>query len=217
MKNLIAKLLKGDALTDEERSRLEAYDPDKAANDAAAAARKKAEGERDAARKEAEDLRKQIEDSEGKGKTENQKLLARIEKLEKEKSESDAKAAAMERARAIEGIRAKSGLKFVDGIDPDLLNGIFAKQFDGVDDLSDESAVSERIKSFRDANKGLILSEQGGGTGRSNQQPAGGRGTTANPWAKGTFNLTEQINLERTNPAEAARLKSEAEAADATK
>jgi len=213
MKDLIAKLLKGETLTEDERSRLENFDPDKAANDAAASARKKAEGERDAARKELEDLRKQVEDSEGKGKTENQKLLARIEKLEKEKAESDAKTAAMERDRAIEGIRAKSGLKFIEGIDAELLNGIFSKQFDGLDDLSDADAVAERIKTFREANKGLILSEQGGGTGRTST-PAGVDRTKANPWKKESFNLTEQINLARTNPAEAARLEAEAKAAN---
>lgn len=40
----------------------------------------------------------------------------------------------------------------------------------------------------------------------------GGKGVTtvANPWAKETFNLTEQANLERTNPAMAERLRNAA-------
>ena len=101
--------------------------------------------------------------------------------------------------------------EFVDGIDPDLLKGIFSKQFDGIDDLADEAAVNDRLKSFREANKGLILSEQGGGTGRTGI-PAGGIRTARNPWKKETFNLTEQISIAQTNPAEAERLKAEADA-----
>ena len=89
--------------------------------------------------------------------------------------------------------------------------GIFSKQLDGIEDLTDEASVNERIKSFREANKGLILSEQGGGTGRTGK-PAGGTSTTKNPWKKESFNLTEQIQLAQTNPAEAARLKAEAAA-----
>lgn len=211
MKDIIAKLLKGETLTADERAKLEGYDPDKAVNDAAAAARKKAEGERDAARTELEALKKSAEEGKKGSQTETQKLLARIEKLEKEKADADAKAAAMERATAIEAIRAKSGIKFVDGIDPDLLKGIFSKQFDGLDDLTDEATVNDRLKTFREANKGLILSEQGGGTGRSGQ-PAGGGYTSRNPWKKESFNLTEQIQLAQSNPAEAARLKAEAAA-----
>lgn len=211
MKELIAKLLKGETLTAEERGKLEAFDPDKAANDAAAAARKKAETERDAARTELAELKKTAAASGEAGKTEQQKLLARIEKLEKEKAEADAKSAALERARAIEAIRDKSGIKFIEGIDAELAKGIFSKQLDGLDDLTDEAAVNERIKSFREANKGLILSEQGGGTGRTGK-PAGGTSATKNPWKKESFNLTEQIQLAQSNPAEAARLKAEAAA-----
>lgn len=211
MKNLIEKLLKGETLTADERAKLEGFDPEKAVNDAAAAARKKAEGERDAARTELETLKKSAEEGKKGSQTETQKLLARIEKLEKEKADADAKSAALERATAIEAIRAKSGLKFVDGIDPDLLKGIFSKQFDGIDDLADEAAVNDRLKSFREANKGLILSEQGGGTGRTGI-PAGGIRTARNPWKKETFNLTEQISIAQTNPAEAERLKAEAAA-----
>ena len=211
MKNLIEKLLKGETLTADERAKLEGFDPEKAVNDAAAAARKKAEGERDAARTELETLKKSAEEGKKGSQTETQKLLARIEKLEKEKADADAKSAALERATAIEAIRAKSGLKFVDGIDPDLLKGIFSKQFDGIDDLADEAAVNERLKSFREANKGLILSEQGGGTGRTGI-PAGVNRTARNPWKKESFNLTEQISIAQTNPAEAERLKAEAAA-----
>ena len=211
MKDLIEKLLKGETLTADERAKLEGYDPDRAVNDAAAAARKKAEGERDAARTELEALKKSAEEGKKGSQTETQKLLARIEKLEKEKADADAKSAALERATAIEAIRAKSGIKFVDGIDPDLLKGIFSKQFDGIDDLADEAAVNDRLKSFREANKGLILSEQGGGTGRTGQ-PAGVNQASRNPWKKESFNLTEQIQLAQSNPAEAARLKAEAAA-----
>ena len=86
MKNLIEKLLKGETLTADERAKLEGFDPEKAVNDAAAAARKKAEGERDAARTELETLKKSAEEGKKGSQTETQKLLARIEKLEKEKA-----------------------------------------------------------------------------------------------------------------------------------
>ena len=90
MKNLIEKLLKGETLTADERAKLEGFDPEKAANDAAAAARKKAESERDAARTELETLKKSVDEGKKGSQTETQKLLARIEKLEKEKADADA-------------------------------------------------------------------------------------------------------------------------------
>lgn len=52
------------------------------------------------------------------------------------------------------------------------------------------------------------------GGGAAGGKPAGGgSNTTGNPWAKGSFNLTEQMRIQKSDSGEAARLKAEAGAA----
>ena len=220
MKDIIQKLLKGEKLTDEEKAKAEAFDLEKLQNEAAAAARRKAEGERDAAKAALEKLKTEVAEKEAEEKkkgeanlTETQKLMKRIETLEKAKAEAEAQSKALKREQSIEAIRTKAGIKFVDGIDPEITRGAFSRIFDGMEDLADEAAVKEKVEAFVSSNKGLIADESGHGTG--DHSKPGTQRTVANPWKKGSFNLTEQIKLSQTNPQEAARLKAEAEAADA--
>ena len=214
MKDILQKLLKGEKLTDEERTKVEAFDLEKLQNEAAAAARRKAEGERDAAKTALEELKAKVAEKEAEDKkkgeanlTETQKLMKRIETLEKAKADAEAQSKALQRTQAIEAIRTKAGVKFVDGIDPEITRGAFAKIFDGMDNLDDEEAVKEKVAAFVAANKGLVADESGHGTG-GHVTP--GKAAARNPWKKDTFNLTEQMELARTNPTEAARQKAEA-------
>lgn len=213
MKDIIAKLLQGQELSQEERAKLEGFDPDSMA----ASARKKGEAERDEWKAKYDALAKESEEARakqealGKGKqTELQQLQERLAKLEQAKAEAEAEASKLRRSQRIEDILKASGIKFIDNVDPEFLRGAFARTFDEVDDLTDDTRVKELVGSFRAANKGLVLDTTGSGTGRQTQ-PGSGSGAK-NPWSKDSFNLTQQVALERENPAEAARMKAAAQA-----
>ena len=65
------------------------------------------------------------------------------------------------------------------------------------------AGLEEQLKSIREA-KGFLFKAAGPGQG---YDPAGGgSGGTANPFAKDTFNLTEQGKMLRENPAQAREL-----------
>ena len=177
---LTAKLLKGEELTEEEKKFLGEYDPDKAANEAAAAARRKAEADAKKLADELEALKaekakaaEEAEKERQKGMTEAQKLAAQIEQLTKSveevtkaKAESDKQAAAMARKQKIAQIREANKIAFVDGVDPDLAGGAFEAAFEGLETLDDETAVKERLTAFQTKNKALILDASGHGSGQ---------------------------------------------------
>lgn len=204
MKSIITKLLKGESLTDEERSKVEAFDLDKLINDAAAAARRKAESERDS-------LREQLDSAKGAASgrdAEIEKLTKRIKAIEDAKAAAEAEASALKRASTLRDIRTKAGLKFIEGVDPQILESAFANAFNGVEDFSDEVAVQEIVKSFSTANRALLVDQSGYGSGQKSA-PAS-ESAMLNPYSQADFNLTKQIELEATNPTLAASLKATA-------
>jgi len=174
IKELLAKMLKGEALTDEEKKLVQEWDPDATA----AAARRKAEADaKKLADKLAEleaanaELAKKAAEAGSAGKTEAEKLVKQVETLTKQveqitlaKADADAKAAQLAREQRIGQLRAKHGVKFVDGVDPALVEGAFARAFDGLDSFDDEADVRTRVESFKKANKALIA-DSGHGTG----------------------------------------------------
>lgn len=186
---LTAKLLKGEQLTEDEKKFLGEFDPDKAVNEAAAAARRKAEADAKKLMDELEALKaeksKAEEDAEKerqKGMTEAQKLAAQIaqltksvEDISKAKAESDKQAAALARKQKIAQIREANKIAFVDGVDPELAGGAFAAAFDGLDTLDDEAAVKQRLSAFQSKNKALIFDASGHGAGQDGR-PAPAKG-----------------------------------------
>lgn len=186
---LTAKLLKGEQLTEEEKTFLTSYDPDKAANEAAAAARRKAEAdakkladELEAMKAEKAKAAEEAEKERQKGMTEAQKLAAQIaqltksvEDITKAKAESDKQAAALARKQKIAQIREANKIAFVAGVDPELAGGAFAAAFDGLDTLDDETAVKERLTAFQTKNKALIFDASGHGAGQDGR-PASAKG-----------------------------------------
>lgn len=177
-KDIIQKLLSGSSLSDEEKSFLTSYDPDKAANDAAAAARRKAEAERDAKARELDEL-KAAQKAENDARSEKDKermteaerreaafkaLTDKVAALEKAKADADATAARVQRSSAIAAIREKRGIQFIPGVDPSITGGAFEDAFKDVD-LSDDAAVTAAVGAFTAANKGLILDRSGNGSG----------------------------------------------------
>ncbi len=221
IKDILAKLNKGEALTDDEKDFLSKYDPDADLNAAAAAARRKAESERDAAKAELERLKaeadkkaKADEDAKKASMTEEEKrkaefkaLQTEVAQLKKEKAEESARAAALQRSQDIDRLREKAGIRFAANIDPAITTAAFAKAFDGLDNLADEKEVAARVKAFKDANLGLIADNTGHGSGLRGS-PTGAR--EANPWAKESENITKQAEIELSNPELASRLKAEA-------
>ncbi len=178
IKDLLAKMLKGDTLTDEEKKLVQEYDPDATA----AAARRKAEADaKRLADKLAEleaanaDLAKKADEAGSAGKSEADKFTKQVEALSKQvealtkaKADADATAARLGREQKIGQLRAKHGVKFVDGVDPALVEGAFARVFDGLETFDDEAEVKTRLQAFKAANKALIA-DTGHGTG----DPAG--------------------------------------------
>lgn len=180
IKELIAKLAKGETLTDEEKQFVTDYDPEKAANSAAAAARKKAEAELKAAREKAAELEAQLADAGNEGKTELEKLQKQVEKLNKSIADKDAaiaKAAADQKKSARDSKIGKimSGMKLMDGVDQDLVRMALDRALGevGDDDLDKADVTKPILDGFIGKNKALIVGDAGGGGGTP---PKGGAG-----------------------------------------
>lgn len=62
--------------------------------------------------------------------------------------------------------------------------------------------VEELLKPLKESSPHLFKTESGGGY----KPPAGGKPNADNPWAKDTFNLTEQGRIFKENPAQAREL-----------
>jgi len=181
IKALLAKAAKGETLTDEERAALADYDPDKAANSAAAAARKKAESDLKVARDKVAELEQQLSEAGNEGKTELEKLQKALEKANKTLAEKDAliqKAEADRKKSVRDGKIGKilSGLKLMDGVDQDLVRLALERTFADVgdDDLDVADTIKPLIDGFAAKNKALILGDNGGGAGTPPKDGPGG-------------------------------------------
>jgi DNA repair exonuclease SbcCD ATPase subunit len=188
IKALLAKVAKGEALTDEEKQALTEYDPDRAANSAAAAARKKAEAELKAAKDKVTELEQQLSEAGNEGKTELEKLQKALEKANKTLAEKDALIQKAEADRK-KGIRdgkigkIMSGLKLMDGVDQDLVRMALDRTFADVgdDDLDNETTIKPLLDGFTAKNKALIVGDAGGGTGTPPKDGARGGGGATDP------------------------------------
>jgi hypothetical protein len=186
-KDLLAKLLKGDALTDDEKKTLADFDPDAVA----AAARKQAEKEAKKQADKAAELEASLAELKGRlddvGKSEAEKAKAEQDKAAKQLAELKVQVETLSREKGeiIRGhkLAAIAGrLKLVPGVERDLVDGILKAKLAGLKDeeLDDEKSVDPILKAFREANKALILDESGHGSGgkRDGSTHAGGSGET---------------------------------------
>ena len=218
LKDLLTKVSKGETLTDAEKNYLGSYDPQAAIDTAAAAARKAAEKEAkqhkdalDALKAEFDQFK--ADNDPNKSKDANAKLLARIEKLEAAKAAAEAKTAAMERTARVRDLAKAAGINAAKGVDSKTIDLLVDNLMNGVD-LDDADAVKAAFDGFKTANAGLIAAPTIGGAGAKGI-PGAEKYAGKNPFAKETFNLTEQIELKATNPELATHLQQEA--ASATK
>lgn len=227
IKDILAKLAKGETLTEAETQFLGQYDPDKAANDAAAAARRKAEEaqqkaekERDELKAKIEDLQKKVEDASSAGKTDQEKqsqlvktLSDQVQALTKRLETADKEKAQLTRNQTLDVIRQNAGVHFVDGVDEGAMAGLFRGEFEGLTDeqLADETVVKGVVDKFAERFKGVIRDSSGHGGGTPPHLGGGAHTTPAkNPYKEDSFNLTQQALLERKDPATAKRLAAEA-------
>lgn len=218
LKDILAKVAKGDALTDDEKSFLGSYDPQAAIDTAAAAARKAAEKEakthKDAlAALQAEFDQFKADNDPTKNRDANAKLLARVEKLEADKKAAEAKAAAMERTAKVRELAKAAGINAAKGVDSKTIDLLVDNLMHGVD-IEDADAVKTAFDGFKTANAGLIAAPTVSGAGVKGI-PGAEKYAGKNPFAKETYNLTEQFVLKQSNPELANALQQEA--ASATK
>lgn len=165
MTNLIKRLLAGETLTDAERNQLSAFQmPDtKALEDTI------------------NDLRAKLavatsaKDKDGAALAEIKEQMANLTKAveteRKARLTAETEAKAIKRSQAIDGIRTKHGINFIDGIDPEITRGAFAKAFEGLEDFADEAKVNAAVEGFRKANAGLIRATSGAGGNFGGNQP----------------------------------------------
>lgn len=107
---------------------------------------------------------------------------------------------------AIRAAAKANGAVAAEGISAEIFDMLLDRAVGDVD-TGDADALKGALEAFKSANPAMIADLGRGGVNPKGR-PAGGGG--ANPWREGSVNLTEQMRLIGANPAEAARLASEA-------
>lgn len=182
IKDILAKLAKGETLTDAEKKILAEYDPQKELDAAAAAARKKAEADAlkavqdlAAAQQQLKDLQTKVSEAEGKGKTDVQKLQEQVATLTQQIQAGQAEKAKLIRQQKLDDVIRSSGLQFVKEVDGGIMRSALVNEFAGLSD--DDLAVADKtkpvIETFRARNKAVILDLSGHGAGSSPHTPGG--------------------------------------------
>lgn len=209
IKTILAKIAKGENLTDAEKEFVGKFDLQAQLDTAAAGARKKADGEAKTAKDALAALQAEFdafkaEHDPAKGQSEITKLTERIGKLEKAKADAEAKATALERTGKIRALAKEAGIVAAKGVDAASLD-LLVDNLMGSIDLDDADAVKAAFDGFKGKNAGLIAAETTGGAGHKGA-PGAGAYSGPNPFAKETFNLTKQCELIRDNPTQAKSL-----------
>ena len=189
LKDILAKVTKGDALSEDERAFLAAYDPDQATNTAAAAARKKAEADAakavaDAAeaKRQLDEMKAKLEESGHKGKSELQKLQEQVSSLTAQYTQAQAERAKLVRQQKLDDVIRTSGLQFVKEVDPGIMRNALVSEFATMtdEDLVDESKVKPILETFKVRNKAVVVVD-GHGAGLPPRTPIVNLGLNGKP------------------------------------
>ena len=151
IKELMAKIAKGETLTDEEKSFAGSYDPQKDIDSAASAARKKAEQERDGFKAKVEELTNQLAEAQKSGSASSEtikKLQTDVATLMKANKESTEKLAAQARADAIRKAASDAKVFCAKGISQNLFDRAVSAAFDGVD-MANADVVKATLETFK--------------------------------------------------------------------
>jgi len=193
IKELLAKISKGEALTDEEKVFVAAYDPEKVVNSTAAAARKSAEAklkEKEAElqklQSDIETLRTDADEKANANKPELEKLTREMEQLQKGLAEKETAVQQLvqEKRQMIRNgkvSRIMATLKCVEGLDPEIVRLGVDKSLATLsdEDLDSEDTVNPVIEAFKAKNKAILADTSGhGGGGPPNDGSGAQRGLT---------------------------------------
>ena len=216
LKDIIAKLLKKEDLTEEEKTFIQDYDPDKASNAIAAAARKDAEGKAAKAEARVKELEGQLEeatktaDDKAKGADDAFKALQKeVAKLTKANEEATAKVARTERASAIHARAKAVGIVRPEGIS----DAVWDAMLDGAvgkTDAAKQDELDAVLNSFKTDNPHLVASSVKPGANVPGGNPGTGGYLGPNPFSKKSWSLDKQIELDNTNPELAKKLEAQA-------
>lgn len=219
IKDILAKLLKGETLTDDEKAFAEAFDLQGELDKASAAARRKAEAATKEAVKKHDDLNRQIEELQAKltekeeaGKTsatELEKLAKKIKTLEEKNAASEAKLAANARMDAIVDLAKAHGIKPAEGISGKSLETLLDLAV-GETDVTDEDAMKAVFEQFKADNPSMIAAAVKKGANVKGAQADNSFAGVPNPWKKESLNLTKQIEISQKNPDLAKTMMTEA-------
>lgn len=222
LKEVFGKVAKGEPLTDAEKAFLAGVDPEKERDEAAAAARRKAEGERDTLKAQldkltadAAEVKRLADEKAAAGMTESQKqtaalaaLSAQVAALTKGKEDAEARVNQANRSQAIrEKAKAAGIILAPKTVNEGLFNQLMEAHLAGVD-VADETALKTALERFKAENAGIIQAP-GSGAGFKPGEP-GVIPSGKNPFHKDSFNLTEQVELVNRDPAAAKALAEQA-------
>lgn len=214
MKDILAKIGKGETLSDDERAFVGGFDLQTQLDAAASSSRKRAEAAEKAAKEALAQLQAEFDDFKAKNDpstklTEIQKLTTRLEKLEAAKKAAEDKLAASERTSLVRSLAKEAGIVAAKGVDSKTIDILVDNLMSGVD-LEDGDAVKAAFDGFKASNAGLIAASTVGGAGQKGA-PGGASFNGPNPFAKETFNLTGQMELRAANPALAKQMQDAAQ------
>ena len=220
---ILQKLLKGEALADDEKDFISKYDYAADINAAAAKARRKAEEE--AKKKDEqiaqltaqfEEAKKAVETKGAEGKGEIERLTGLVSGLQKKVTEWEKKAQDAEaenrrvkRVADIDAFAKEHGIAPAHGVKESVFMKFFREAV-GDTDLSDEDAMKAVVEGFKTDYAGIFAN--GGTKVPSSGSPAkGGTGFTGpNPFKKETENATAQYEIYKSDPDLARKLAAEA-------
>lgn len=219
IKDILAKLLKGETLTDDEKSFAEAFDLQGELDKASAAARRKAEAATKEAVKKHDDLQKKIEELQAKldekeaagktSETELAKLAKKIASLEKVNAENEAKIKATARLDAIREAAKTHGINAAQGVSAKSLETLLDLAV-GETDVNDADAMKAVLDQFKADNPTMIAAAVKQGARVKGSQTDNSFAGVPNPWKKESLNLTKQIEISQKNPDLAKTMMTEA-------
>lgn len=219
IEEIISKLLKGESLTDDEKSFAEEFNLQAEVDKTSASARR--EGEKKAKdavarantlQQELDTLKQKLEDGEATKKaadSELSKLAKKIAQLEKKNAENEAAIAASVRNDTIRDMAKAAGISAADGISEKALEALVHLAV-GNTDVTDEDAMKAVFEQFKADNPSMIAAATKQGAGVRGEQGKSAFAGLANPWKKDSFNLTKQIEIATKEPQLAATMKAEA-------
>lgn len=215
IKDILAKLAKGEAFTDDEKAEVAKIDFQKILDDNAASARRKATDEAKKAQSRVVELEAKVQELQDAATKEGldkdgsiAKLTKQVEKLTATVEKAQAERDALARSQSIAEIMSANSIKAANGVAEKGLKLLFETAL-GEAKLDDAEAVKTVVAQFKQEYGGMIAA--GGVTVPRAGDPATPWSSANNPFKTG--NLTQQAELFASNPEMARALQAEAAAA----